>query len=178
MVSLDEALCHPAVVEQQLGLGRAGGVLRNLLVEANANQSAWAAIQDSIDRLMGCTLQSPDTSGPNILAKYTAKGDGGHVDIATAGRGVQQVLMLLAVLNLYDGAVLLLDNPDAHLYGPMLGAVHHELRAVAARKRSQLIIATHSEVIINAVEPGEVCVLRRAGEPKMAADTAVREHAL
>ena len=55
--------------------------------------------------------------------------------------------------------MLLLDEPDAHLHVILQDAIYGELRAVAAAQNSQLIIATHSEVIINAVEPRELCVM-------------------
>lgn len=51
-------------------------------------------------------------------------------------------------------------------------AIYGELREVAARQHSQLIIATHSEVIINAVDPSELCVL--IGQPRLLASTAER----
>jgi hypothetical protein len=51
-------------------------------------------------------------------------------------------------------------------------AVYGELRAVAARLGSQLIIATHSEVIINGAEPRELCILFDG--PRMLATTEDR----
>ena len=99
-------------------------------------------------------------------------GDGPPLDIASAGSGFQQVLMLLTFLNTREGAVLLLDKPDAHLHVILQDAIHHELRTVAARQRSQLLVATHSEVVINAVEPRELCVTLH--EPRMVADTEER----
>ena len=94
------------------------------------------------------------------------------LDIASAGSGFQQVLMLLAFLNTRRGAVLLLDEPDAHLHVILQDAIYHELRAAAARHRSQLIIATHSEVVINSVEPRELCVT--LDRPKMVTDNEER----
>ena len=67
--------------------------------------------------------------------------------------------MLLAMLNTRPGSVLLLDEPDAHLHMMLQDAIYSELRAVAARTKSQLVVATHSEVIINAVDARELCVL-------------------
>ena len=80
--------------------------------------------------------------------------------------------MLLTFLNTRRGAVLLLDEPDAHLHVILQDAIYHELRAAAARHRSQLIIATHSEVVINSVEPRELCVI--LNKPKMVADNEER----
>ncbi len=63
------------------------------------------------------------------------------------------------MLNTRPGAVLLLDEPDAHLHVILQDAIYGELRSTAARTGAQLVIATHSEVIINSVDARELCVL-------------------
>ncbi len=175
-IGIDEPVFQKPKIEQLLGLGRPGEVLRNLLAEANRDEYAWDALQASMVKLFGCKLLPPDTGGPHIRAEYrTADAEGGarpHLDIASAGSGFQQVLMLLAFLNTRPGAILLLDEPDAHLHTLLQDAIYHELRTVAARQRSQLIAATHSEVVINAVEPRELYVM--LDEPRAVADNVER----
>ena len=168
----NERLFQPAAIEQILGLSRPGEVLRNLLVVASLDDAAWAAIQDSIGKLFGYELLVPDASGPYIRAEYRMTKGGQPLDIASAGSGFQQVLMLLTFLNTREGSVLLLDEPDAHLHLILQDAIYHELRTVAALHRSQLVIATHSEVIINSVEPRELCIT--LNEPRMVADNEER----
>ena len=175
-IGIDEPVFQPPKIEELLGLGRPGEVLRNLLVEANRNEVAWGSLQASIGKLFGYRLRPPDTSGAHIVADYTeADLSVGRpiLDIASAGSGFQQVLMLLAFLNTRPGAVLLVDEPDAHLHVILQDAIHHELRTAAARQRSQLIVATHSEVVINAVEPRELYVMM-LNEPRAVADNAER----
>ena len=99
---------------------------------------------------------------------------GPRLDIASAGSGFQQVLMLLAFLNTRAGSVLLLDEPDAHLHIILQDAIYGELRTVAQRQRSQLVVATHSEVIIDSVEPRELCVLLKV--PRMLSDSAEKSN--
>ena len=173
-IGIDEPVFQPPKIEQLLGLGRSGEVLRNLLVEANRDEPAWDALQASMVKLFGYTLLPPETSGAHIHADYRMADAVGverpHLDIASAGSGFQQVLMLLAFLNARPGAVLLLDEPDAHLHIILQDAIYHELRTVAARQRSQLVVATHSEVVINAVEPRELYVM--LNEPRPIADNA------
>ena len=171
-LGIDEPLFQPPKVEQLLGFGRPGEVIRNLLAEANQDERAWDALTMSIDKLFGYALLHPDASGAHILADYTMTPGGPRLDIASAGSGFQQVLMLLTFLHTREGAVLLLDEPDAHLHVILQDAIYHELRSVAARQRSQLIVATHSEVVINAVEPRELCVT--LNEPRMVADNEER----
>ncbi len=168
----NERLLQPVAVEHILGLGRPGEVLRNLLVIASRDEAAWDALQNSIARLFGYQLLPPDADSPYIRAEYMMSEGGPLLDIASAGSGFQQVLMLLTFLHTREGAVLLLDEPDAHLHVILQDAIYHELRTVAARQRSQLIVATHSEVVINAVEPRELCVM--LDKPRMVADNEER----
>ena len=168
----DERLLQPVAVDHLLGLSRPGEVLRNLLVRAHHDESAWNALQASARKLFGYELLPPDAGSPSIRADYRMTDDGPPLDIASAGSGFQQLLMLLTFLNTREGAVLVLDEPDAHLHIVLQDAIYHELRTVAARQRSQLVVATHSEVVINAVEPRELCVTLH--EPRMVAGNEER----
>ena len=168
----DEPLLQAPKIEQLLGLGRPGEVLRNLLAEANRDEAAWNTLQATINKLFGYQLLPPDTTGAHIRAEYTMTDQGPSFDIASAGSGFQQVLMLLALLNTRQGAVVLLDEPDAHLHLILQDAIYHELRSAAAQHGSQLVVATHSEVVINAVEPRELCVT--LNEPRVVADNQER----
>lgn len=171
-LSIDEPVYQRPKLDQLLGLGRPGEMLRNLLVEAHRS-AAWDRLQDSIRRLFGYRLEPPDDTGANILAEYRSAADGPRFDVASAGSGFQQVLMLLTMLNTRPGAVLLLDEPDAHLHMILQDAIYGELRSTAARTGAQLIVATHSEVIINSADARELCVL--LDQPRMLADNAERE---
>jgi predicted ATPase len=171
-LGIEEPVYTRPKIDQLLGQAKPGDVLRNLLVEAAGSARAWEALDASIRRLFGFELAPPDAAGPHILAEYREKAGGPALDIASAGSGFQQVLMLLAFLLTRPGAVLLLDEPDAHLHVILQDAIYSELRTVAAQRRSQLVIATHSEVIIDAVEPRELCVV--FDRPRLLATTEQR----
>jgi ABC-type cobalamin/Fe3+-siderophores transport system ATPase subunit len=171
-LSTDEPVYMRPKLDQLLGQARPGEMLRNLLLEANRSEAAWPRLQDAIERLFCYTLLPPDGRGAHIVAEYRI-GQSRPLDIASAGSGFQQALMLLAILNTRPGSVLLLDEPDAHLHVILQDAIFAELRSAAARTGSQLIVATHSEVIINAVDARELCVL--LDRPRMLADEAERE---
>ena len=177
-IGTEEPVFQPPMIEQLLGLGRPGEVLRNLLTEASRDESAWSALQASMDRLFGYELLPPDATGAHIRAEYRTAGavdeERASLEIASAGSGFQQVLMLLAFLHTRPAAVLLLDEPDAHLHVILQDAIYHELRTVAARQHSQLIVATHSEVVIESVEPPELYVM--LDEPRRIDDAIERRH--
>ena len=115
-VGIDEPIYQTSKIEQLLYLGRAGHVLRNLVAEAHNDDADWSALRTSIDKLFGYELLPPDVSGPHIRAEYKEHGSARSLDVASAGSGFQQVLMLLALLNSCPRSVLLLDEPDAHLH--------------------------------------------------------------
>jgi predicted ATPase len=172
-LSIGEPVYQSPKVNELLALAKPGEVLRNLLLEANSRGEAWQELTNSIRRLFGFGLIPPNSSGANILAEYSVGADGPRFDLASAGSGFQQVLMLLAFLYARPASVLLLEEPDAHLHVILQDAIYGELTRVAAQSASQLIVATHSEVIINAVDARELCVL--LDQPRMLADNAQRQ---
>ena len=157
-LSIGEPVYQRPKVDQLLGQGKPGDVIRNLLVEAHQT-SAWGSLRDSITRLFHYEMLPPNAIGADIIAEYRDHPDGPQLDVASAGSGFQQVLMLLTFLHARPGSILLLDEPDAHLHVILQDTIYGELRSVAAKQNSQLIISTHSEVIINSVEPRELCML-------------------
>jgi hypothetical protein len=155
----EEPLYQAPKIAQLLGQAKPGEVIRNLLVQAKQSEKAWRDLTKSIKDLFGYELLPPDETGADILAQYRHSQIDKELDIASAGSGFQQVLMLLTFLHTRPASVLLIDEPDAHLHVILQDAIYGELRSAAMEKRSQLIIATHSEVIINSVEPRELYVL-------------------
>lgn len=165
-LSKEEPLyARPETVADLLGQAKPGDVLRNLLVQANHSEKAWGALCNSIEKLFGYKLLPPDATGAYIVAEYQAAPAGPTFDISSAGSGFQQILMLVTFLNTRPATVLLLDEPDAHLHVILQDAIYGELREVAARQQSQLVIATHSEVIINSVDPRELWVMLQTARP-------------
>jgi predicted ATPase len=165
-LSKEEPLyANPETVADLLGQAKPGDVLRNLLHQANQSEAAWAELCHSIQNLFGYQLIPPDAAGAYIVAEYRIGQDGPEFDISSGGSGFQQVLMLLTFLNIRPATVLLLDEPDAHLHVILQDSIYGELRAVAERQRSQLVIATHSEVIIDSVEPRELWIVLQSARP-------------
>lgn len=158
-LAIEEPVYQRPYLDQRLGLARPGEVLRNLLIEAHNSEQAWFELQKSISTLFGYQLCVPDATGATIISEYMTREGGPRYDIASAGSGFQQILMLLTFLNTRPASVLLLDEPDAHLHIILQDAIWNQLKTIAERQGSQLIIATHSEVIINSVEPRDLCVL-------------------
>jgi predicted ATPase len=158
-LSIQEPEYKRPKVDQLLGQGKPGEIIRNLLVEAHQSQEAWSELSECIHRMFHYEILPPDSSGADIVAEYRERPDGPRFDVASAGSGFQQVLMLLTFLHTRGKSVLLLDEPDAHLHVILQDVIFSELHTVALKTKSQLIIATHSEVIINSVEPRLLCAM-------------------
>jgi len=74
---------------------------------------------------------------------------GVELDLSSAGRGLQQTLLLLAYMYANPGAVLLLDEPDAHLEILRQRQTYQMLTDTAEGTGSQIIAASHSEILLN-----------------------------
>jgi predicted ATPase len=146
-----------------IGQGRAGDILRNLLLEVyqRNEQSDWHVLSRQIEEIFGYGMQPPEYEGkPFIVCDYlrgvpSSKGKNSlpQLDIASAGSGFHQVLLLLGFFYARPASVLLLDEPDAHLHIVLQKQIYERLRSIAAERACQLIIATHSEVLIDGTSP-------------------------
>lgn len=149
-----------------VGQGKAGDILRNLLVEVHQKEdkSDWEKLSQQIEEIFGYRLLPPDYEGrPFILCRYLpgvpkgrTKGGLAELDIASAGSGFHQVLLLLGFLYARPATVFLLDEPDAHLHVILQKQIYDRLRSIAAERACQLIVATHSEVLIESTNPGQI----------------------
>lgn len=173
-LSTDEPVYRRPKLDQLLGQGKPGEIIRNLLVEAHESEEAWSELSKCIERMFRYEILPPDARGPDIIAEYRDKPNGPRFDVASAGSGFQQVLMLLTFLHTRGKSVLLLDEPDAHLHVILQDVIYSELHTVAQKKKSQLIIATHSEVIINSVEPRLLCAM--LAKPRLLETVADQAH--
>lgn len=159
-----------------VGEGRPGEILRNLLWEISRSDEAWQPLAARVNALFGIELLSPvySPAQPHILCEYREAGDKRPLDLASAGSGTQQVLLLLAFLHARPASVILLDEPDAHQHVVLQKQVYQEIRKAAIERQGQLIVATHSEVILDATEPTRVVGFFGAG-PRLLATRQQRD---
>ena len=151
-----------------LGEGQTAQVLRNLchqLHEQPAPKTGWQEVSDSIESLFGAKLQPPEfiKERGEITMAYQDQ-EGCLLDLSSAGRGLQQTLLLLAHLYANPKTVLLLDEPDAHLEVLRQRQIYQLLTDVAARQGSQIIAASHSEVVLNEAANRDI-VIAFVGSP-------------
>ena len=98
-----------------------------------------------------------------LVMAYEEPG-GTKLDLSSAGRGLHQTLLLLAYLYANPQTVLLLDEPDAHLEVLRQRQIYQLLSAVAQQQGSQIIAASHSEIVLNEAA-GRDMVIAFVGAP-------------
>lgn len=157
-ISREEARHNRGLQDLLIGQGRPGEVLRNLLYEISQQEDAWTNLCENIRGLFNFELVKPRyaEADPYIVAEYRPKVGDRSLDIANAGSGFLQVLLLFAFFYARPGSVLLLDEPDAHLHVILQKEMHDVLRRLASQRQAQLLIATHSEVLLDATSPERV----------------------
>ncbi len=143
-----------------IGQGRPGETIRNLLLEISEKEHRWDELLQQMKELFAITLKKPKygPGQPFIVCEYV-KERGRPLDIANIGSGSLQVLMLLAFFYARPATILLLDEPDAHLHIILQREVYDLLRKAAYGRDCQLIIATHSEVLLDSTDPSRVIAM-------------------
>ena len=147
----EEPILQPGRVDVLLGQGRTADVLRNLcLAVAKASADDWKRVVQLMKRLFNIQLGPPEeTTRGSITLSYHQPGVKEPLDISSAGRGMLQMLLIFAYLYSHKGSVLLVDEPDAHLEILRQKQVYVLLRDIAHDNGSQVVMVTHSEVILD-----------------------------
>ena len=127
--------------------GQIATVLRNVLALVRQDAAKWGHLQEIVRQFFGYELLSPSI-GAQVIALYRHRADGEAYDLSVAASGFLQVLASYAALLYEDASVILIDEPDAHLHLLLQEMAYRELLLFASRANSQLVIATHSEVVI------------------------------
>lgn len=165
-LSTEEPLLPPGRINVLVGQGRTAEVLRNLCYSvAESASDAWAVVRQHLEQLFGVVLQTPsfDAARGEITLTYRTP-DKVTLDISSAGRGLQQTLLLLTYLYSRPNSTILLDEPDAHLEVLRQRQTYDLITSVAARTGSQIIAATHSEEVLN-LAAGRDTVIAFLGSP-------------
>jgi len=147
----EEKILKSGAVDVLLGQGQTAQVLRNLcLMVFNQSAEDWKRIARLMQRLFGVELTAPqETTRGSIELQYRQAGVKEALDVSSSGRGFQQMLLIFAYLFSHKRSVLLVDEPDAHLEILRQKQVYVLLRDIAGENGSQVVMVTHSEVILD-----------------------------
>ena len=164
LAATETRLDHGAV-SVRIGEGRTAEVLRNLCFSIWENHAdKWDRLRAQVVKLFGAELDVPRyvAERGEITMRYRERGV--WLDLSSSGRGLQQTLLILAYMYANPGAVLLLDEPDAHLEILRQRQIYGLLTEAAAESHSQIIAASHSEVLLNEAA-GKDMVIAFVGPP-------------
>ena len=163
-----EPKLEPGRLNVLLGEGQTAQVLRNLCFQiyekSNLNPD-WQELTDHLKKLFGIELLPPQYIKERGEIKMSYKEQSGkQFDLSSSGRGLQQTLLLLAHLYANPNTVLLLDEPDAHLEVLRQRQTYQLITDIAEKQGSQIIAASHSEIVLNEVADRDV-VIAFVGKP-------------
>ena len=160
-----ETKLDPGAINVRMGEGRTAEVLRNLCYLVLQTPEKWRKLEGAMQELFGIQLLKPEyiPERGEITMRYKDR-RGIGLDLSSSGRGQQQTLLLLAHMYANPGAVLLLDEPDAHLEILRQRQIYQILTDTAAQTGSQIIAASHSEVILNEAADRDI-VIAFVGKP-------------
>ncbi|MDE0447907.1 MAG: AAA family ATPase [Spirochaetaceae bacterium] len=172
----EEPILQRGRIDVLLGQGQTAQVLRNLcLLVHQGNPDDWKRIAEWMERLFNVTFSDPkETSRGSIDLFYRQDSVREPLDIAVAGRGLQQMLLLFAYLYSHRRSVILIDEPDAHLEILRQKQVYVLLRELAAENESQVILVTHSEVILDEALDHNLTLLLAGRADDVAAKASIR----
>ena len=162
-----ETRLQQGAVNVRIGEGRTAEVLRNLCFRIHEDEGLrdrWDQMVGQIEKLFGARLDAPEYIDERGEITMSYREGGTALDLSSSGRGLQQTLLILAYMYANPGAVLLLDEPDAHLEVLRQREIYQLISTVASDSGSQIIAASHSEVLLNEAA-GKDMVIAFVGAP-------------
>lgn len=165
-------------IQRRIGEGRTAEVLRNLCYQVYEQKTHWDALTGHMKSMFGVELLPPDylVGRGELRMSYKDQNDI-MLDLSASGRGMQQILLLLAYMYLNPFSVLLLDEPDAHLEILRQRQIYQLLTDVAKQQGAQIIAASHSEVILNEAADRDI-VVAFVGKPHRIDDRSRRSQVM
>lgn len=142
----------PAALRKAAARGDSNSVLRNVLLALHLDGGAWARFAENLDELFpGHSIAmrfEPDRD--ESIGAFLVTPDG-ELPLDAAGTGLLQAVQILAYAAREAPPLLLLDEPDSHLHPDKQRALMVLLQKLAEDGDFQVIIATHSRHMIDAL---------------------------
>ena len=160
-----ETRLDKGAVDVRVGEGRTAEVLRNLSFRIHEERpDDWRKLARHVQEQFRVDLDAPRyvAERGEIAMSYQERNVA--LDLSSGGRGLQQTMLILSYMYANPGAVLLLDEPDAHLEILRQREIYRLITGAASDSGSQIIAASHSEVIFNEAASRDI-VIAFVGKP-------------
>ena len=152
-------------MDVRVGEGRTAEVLRNLCFRIHEDRpDDWRKLARHVQKQFRVDLDAPRYVAGRGEIEMSYQERNVPLDLSSGGRGLQQTMLILSYMYANPGAVLLLDEPDAHLEILLQREIYRLIADAASDSGSQIIAASHSEVILNEAA-GKDMVIAFVGKP-------------
>lgn len=155
-VPLREELRTPSIVANGIAQGDSNIYLRNVLYRLCQNGQQLTRFHEVIASVFpGLTISTAFNPEAHLYIDISVHHDGRIVPLEMVGTGVLQAIQLVAYVTAYDPALLLLDEPDAHLHPSNQKLLALTLQKIAEAGSTKVILATHSRHMFDALARDE-----------------------
>jgi predicted ATPase len=128
----------------------------------NRNDSAFAEIVDEVRQyfptIKGVRVKVVTPSEVVLEAELMS---GARVEARRLSEGLLYYLAFTALKHLDPVSLLLVEEPENGLHPARIGEVMRVLRGITVNQGTQVVMATHSPLVINELQPDEVSVVTR-----------------
>ncbi|MDW4908743.1 AAA family ATPase [Streptomyces sp. ADMS] len=162
---LNPAACrNPGALTPNASLESDGGNLPAVVARTALRQKeVWLKVMSGMRHIMSnleniSTEPSPDSGG--LVLKFHETGSGRPWSAREVSDGTIQALALLLALHDRRGPIVLIEEPENAVHPWVLRRFLEECRQVEDR---QVVLTTHSPILLKLLRPEEVVLLWRAG---------------
>ncbi|MGO4307340.1 AAA family ATPase [Cupriavidus sp. RAF12] len=151
-VALREELRTASIVANGIAQGDSNVYLRNVLYRICKDNEKLTRFHEVIASVFpGLTISTTFDPEAHLYIDISVHQDDRTVPLEMVGTGVLQAIQLVAYVTAYDPALLLLDEPDAHLHPSNQKLLALTLQRIAEAGRTKIILATHSRHMFDAL---------------------------
>lgn len=151
-IILEELVLDSTSVSRRITEGKNGEIIRNLCFKLfTENPEKWSELCELVKKSFFVDLMEPENKSGILEINYKKIGinkSTKYFNFSSLGRGCTQYILLLLIIFSNENALILLDEPDAHLEILKQQEIYDTISNLATKSNSQLIIATHSEAVM------------------------------
>lgn len=175
------------IVHRSAAAGDANTVLRNMLdllrTTEVAGKNGLRLVEDLVTKVMGdfeLKVDFNDARHTRVNALFrtgemVSNGDRGFRPLELAGIGYLQVLQIFCYLVYFRPVLLLVDEPDAHLYPIAQERLVEVLSEAATEFDAQILLTTHSPSIVRALPQNSKVIWMKEGKVEPGGDARPRQ---
>lgn len=157
----------PAMQRALRASGRHGEIIRNTLLELKNYPEKHGQLQRILANAFGADLKEIDFDAKRdvYIGSQYDEGRPKLFEIASSGSGLHQFLQILAFIMIGKPTTVLMDEPDAHIHSALQAELLRVIQEIAKAEDVQVVIATHSKELIEAVAPHDIISFSQEGLP-------------